>query len=294
VDSLGKVLSIDMCDENDLTEPNNYSDLDEDEQRQAGCDVDKYVSSISKISVNNVSNTLNHRTVVLDSGAGVSIFKNRELVYNVHIVEPLQIDGVNADTQSLYVSTMGTMQFGINVYVSNKVAANILSFGDCVDNCYHVNYCDADDSFVIQPQKRGKIYKFIRDKDKNIYTHEFDNKAKRATVAVNTVRENINLYTKREIAQAKKAREYQRRLGYVTAGTLIKLLAAGKIKDAEITVQDVVRAVNIWGKDLGNLKGKSTAKKTPTVDTSDDQAIKKIVQKQQVYRMDVMFINKLA
>ena len=46
---------MDMCDEDDLTEPGNHSDLDEDEQLQAGCDVDKYVSSIDKTCVNNVS-----------------------------------------------------------------------------------------------------------------------------------------------------------------------------------------------------------------------------------------------
>ena len=69
----------------------------------------------------------------------------------------------------------------------------------------------------------------------------------------------MSRYSKREVAQATMARDYITRLGVVTAGNLIKLLAAGKIKNAEVTVQDVVRCTEIWGKDLANLKGKTTA-----------------------------------
>ena len=47
----------------------------------------------------------------------------------------------------------------------------------------------------------------------------------------------------------------------MSAGQLIKAINTGKLKNSEITSQDVLRSIDIWGKDLGNLKSKTTAKK---------------------------------
>jgi transcriptional regulator len=97
----------------------------------------------------------------------------------------------------------------------------------------------------VQPVDEGPIYRFKRNrKGENIYKCKIT--GKEAVVAVNTVRQNMSLYTKREIKQAEKAREYIRKLNFITSGELIKLLAGGKIKEADISVQDVVRSVNIW------------------------------------------------
>jgi len=118
-------------------------------------------------------------------------------------------------------------------------------------------------------------------------------KRTRKFMAVQTVKQNESMYHKREVQQAKNAREYQRRMGYCTAGKLIRLLSTGKLQNADITVQDVLRAIRIWGKDLGNLKGKTTATRAPTVDVTEQKIIQQVIQKQQVCYMDIMFVNKL-
>jgi hypothetical protein len=100
------------------------------------------------------------------------------------------------------------------------------------------------------------------------------------------VKDNIANYTKREVERAKLAREYQRKLGY-SAGQLVKLLNSGKIRNAEVTPHDVVRSINIWGKDLGQLKGKTTAKKSKAVNFEPVLQ----VRRDQVMDMDRVLID---
>ena len=57
----------------------------------------------------------------------------------------------------------------------------------------------------------------------------------------------------RQVKSAELAREYQRNLGYTSPGQLIKLIGQGKLDKSDITAQDVVRALDIFGPDLGDV-----------------------------------------
>ena len=71
-------------------------------------------------------------------------------------------------------------------------------------------------------------------------------------------------------------------------------LLRNTIKNNDISVQDVARAMEIWGKDLANLKGKTTAKKAPIVPLdSVSSDIKSLVQREQTMLVDLMFVNGL-
>ena len=75
-----------------------------------------------------------------------------------------------------------------------------------------------------------------------------------------TVREQMKKYTKHEVKRAKRTRDLQLRLGVYTPQQLNKHFRYDKIEDPNCDPQDIVVAEEIWGKDLANLKGKSTAK----------------------------------
>jgi hypothetical protein len=68
-------------------------------------------------------------------------------------------------------------------------------------------------------------------------------------------------YSKRQVRQTELAREYQRKLGYSSPGQLIKMIGQGQLTQSGITAQDVVRFIDIWGPDLGSLKGKTASHK---------------------------------
>jgi len=251
----------------------------------------KAVASIRKVHVNWTSVYSQDRgasILILDNGAEVSIFRDKNLFFNLSEVDPICVDGVDGGSEGIYTSTAGDTRLG-KAYFSPRVMGNILSFGDCVDFFHKVSYDEASDSFELQAKRGGRLYVFRRAPGSKLYTCDIS-QSKR--VIVETVRENMAKYSKREVARAREAKEYQRRMGIVTAGELIKLLAAGKIRNSDISVQDVVRSVDIWGKDLANLKGKTTAKKAPILQLdSNDAEIRGLIQRDQVMLVDIMYVN---
>lgn len=238
-----------------------------------------------------VTDVLKPNVVILDNAAGESIFRTKSLLSNIRDSDLVIFEGVNRRGASIRTTTVGTTIFG-DVYHSYLSIGNILSFGRVVDDCHSVKYHKEGDYFSVQPNAEGQVYIFSRHPEANLYTCDMGATSEHVlTVGVQTVSENMNKYTKREIRQARLAREYLRRSNYNwTEGQLIKQLAAGKIKNAEISVQDVLRAHDIWGKCIGTLKGKTTARKSPTV-TFEPIPRDPTIQRDQVCNVDIMFYN---
>jgi hypothetical protein len=69
---------------------------------------------------------------------------------------------------------------------------------------------------------------------------------------------------------------------------LIKAISSGKIRNCEVSSQDVLRCIDIWGKHEGNLRGKTTARKTKAV--SMDIPKTTTTEKQSLH-IDIMFLN---
>ena len=186
-------------------------------------------------------------------------------------------------------SSGGATEFG-DAYFTSKVIGNILSFAKCVDSMYRVKYIEGRDIFEIQPVRDGKVYVFKRNRENNLYLLDV---SKRVRVATSTVRERMKLYTRREVAQAEKARAYQRRLAVITDEDMIKMLAKGKVRNIDVNAEDVVRSLKIWGPDIANLKGKTTAHRPPVV-VPEYISKKLLARKAQVLYVDIMFVNGRA
>ena len=91
-----------------------------------------------------------------------------------------------------------------------------------------------------------------------------------------TVADRIKLYSKREVSQAIKARQIQRRLGFLSRDKLLKMLGNDNLLQCDIGKKDVLRAEDIFGTDIGELKGKTTSRKAPHV--KPDELIKDYIQ----------------
>jgi hypothetical protein len=155
------------------------------------------------------------------------------------------------------------------VYYDDKCIAKILSFGNIVDSSHMVRYVHTDDSYIVQINKGGKCYLFVRDKQSNIYICDIDKMTMDKdyidkvpkNIFIASVAENIKKYTKRQVNKARKAADVMRRLGHASPGQLIKLISQGKIDNTDFVAQDISRAIDTWGPDLGSLKGKTTSHK---------------------------------
>lgn len=245
---------------------------------------------IFSIDIDSHSNIFGSDHILLDTCAGESVFNNENLFYNIYNSDkPLLVSGVNAKGKPLVITQCGDTDFGTVYYDSNCIA-NILSFGNMVNNSKSVSYIQKHDCYILQMSDRGCCYYFYRDKLSNIYACDLNTMVSKPKVMlVTTVSERMSKYTHRQIKHAELAREYKRKLGYASTGQLIKLISQGKLANCDVTAQDVVRALDIWGPDLGSLKGKTPSHKAQI---EDEQPILNQLQDQnQIMYIDIMFVN---
>ena len=230
---------------------------------------------------------LNEGVVGIDSMAEVSIFK-RSMMLNSYPCAPIIVHGINSSGQPLYIREYGFSTFGIEGYVCDDICMNILSLGDAKDQGHDLTFDFDKDMFRLQTYKGGEWYEFNRKHNGNLYL--CDVQAQRRHIMISTVADRLKLYSKREIQKAIKARQIQRRLGFVNKDRLIEMLSKGALLNCDVGKKDILRAEDIFGQDIGEIKGKSTSRKAPRVEQPDK--IKENVQIQnQEAHCDLMFLN---
>jgi Reverse transcriptase (RNA-dependent DNA polymerase) len=202
--------------------------------------------------------------VLADTGAGGSIFFQRNLVHNVRNMEmPYGVMGVGGNV--IVVNKEGDSEFGVVGY-HNRAGMNILSIGELLDRCVSVELSKEKNALTLQMKEGGPLYifnkvnnQFICDLRRNVISEDV-NSVYNVFVGVVTVEDRMKIFTWAEIRRAEEARALQQRLGYPSAGQLIRQIQQGKL-ETRVTPTDVINSVYIWGKSLGECKGKTTARK---------------------------------
>ena len=75
---------------------------------------------------------------------------------------------------------------------------------------------------------------------------------------VETVADNKEGYSKRQLAGAKKAWDLRAKLGFPSTPDYKNIVQGGLIQNCPINVEDIKRADSIYGPDVPSLKGKTT------------------------------------
>lgn len=298
-------MSWDECDDDDIKERVEGESVNNVQDVNINKIIAVTLGNIRKVQVKvelSESSLEDEWTILLDTCAEESAFRNRNLFkYITDTDDPIQIVGVSGDVddRNMYISHGGNTEFGY-AYYSKDVIGNILSFGNCVDTMHMVRYDRDQDAFYIQSTKESDIFKFRRIKNEaNLYKCKLNDadsvvRSMGTLVAIQTVHGNMNKYSKREVQRAQIAKDYLRKLGGITPGTLVKLLGNNRIANPEINSQDVARCLDIYGKDiLQNLKGKTTRNKATTYEREYDIVSKSLVKEEQILYIDIMFVNKI-
>jgi hypothetical protein len=105
----------------------------------------------------------------------------------------------------------------------------------------------------------------------------------------------MSRYSQRQIAGAKKARELYTIVGYPSPEDFKSMVRFNLINNCPVNLEDITIAEDIWGKDIGALKGKTTRKKPIQVKESFIPIPKELISKHKsvVLSADVMFVNKM-
>ena len=84
---------------------------------------------------------------------------------------------------------------------------------------------------------------------------------------VETVVDNMSLFTKSQIASANQAHDLQAGLAYLSVSDLkLKwIVKASLLKNSPVMVEDINVALKIWGPSVALLKGKTVRCKAPVV-----------------------------
>jgi hypothetical protein len=80
-------------------------------------------------------------------------------------------------------------------------------------------------------------------------------------VMVNTVKGNMEGYTKKQVEGAKLAKELYAKLAYPSPKDFKWAVMSNQIQNCPVTKPDIKNAKNIWGKDIAALKGKTVNSK---------------------------------
>ena len=143
---------------------------------------------------------------------------------------------------------------------------------------------------VFTVHKPGQQLHFVMQKDGLNY-HDTIN---REITLVQTVQENEEGYSQRQIQDAKKARDLYVKVGYPSARDFKNIISKNLILNCPVTAGDVARAEKNYGKDIHALKGKTTRTKPKPVVIDYLVMPKNILEnnKNITLSIDIMFVNK--
>jgi hypothetical protein len=179
-----------------------------------------------------------------------------------------------------------------DVWFNKRAITNILSLKNVVKKRgFHVSYdSDGDQGFAIH-KPNGKNIHFRMHPD-GLHYHGFTNPE---VTFLQTVRENEQGYSQRQLEQARLARDLYTKVGHPLPQDFKAMVAGGMILNSPITVADAIRADKIYGPSIAALKGKTVRRSPEQVVTNLIEVPKQILEANVNVSLsaDVFFVNTI-
>ena len=134
-----------------------------------------------------------------------------------------------------------------DVWFSDKAIADIIAFKN-LRKQYHITYDSRiSDAFTVHRQCVNKPDMLFRMHESGL--HDYD-PSDDSYVFVNTVSENKEGFSQRQIKGAEAARALYARVGYPSTKDFKWVIQSNLIQDCPVTVADIDVARQIWGKNI--------------------------------------------
>jgi hypothetical protein len=194
--------------------------------------------------------------ILLDNQSSEHIFKNSSLVSNITAVSPGNGLIIHSNGGSQYTFHKASHDDFGTVWYNPRAITNILSFSKLRNAGYNLGYDHANDVFHLEINDRTYLFRQSPE-GLYIYNHVTD-----SAICATSVADKQRMYTPRQIKRADEARTLYRMLGRPSERIFKHMLNHGLIHNTDITAEDVTRAHDIYGPEIGSLKGK-TVRSTP-------------------------------
>jgi len=231
--------------------------------------------------------------ILIDSCSSVDIIASRELLRDIHIAHPPMRLHCNAGSVTL--TEQGYFgDYPVPVWYHPTGVANILSLRNVTQH-FRVTMDSHRSNCITLHKHDGTVYKFYPS-DTGLYRMAF--RTPQAAIQmwsfVTTVKDQANNYTRRDLERAQDARQMQNIImhpsDHILAKNAIRYLA-----NCPVTEHDVRVANDIFGANLGSLKGKTVHRPNPHVQAGIAPVPPDILSRHRdvTLAIDIMFVNKI-
>ena len=230
--------------------------------------------------------------LLLDSCSTTNLICNKDWLHDIH--ENGTSITIRCNAGAVLLTKQG--YFGTYpepVWFNPQGIANIMSL-DNVAKYFHITMdTDAEKAMLVH-KDNGQAMKFIPT-GKGLYHHNLTSANGGLWSCITTVADKADKYTHQALQRAQVARRLQNIIMQPGARQLMDV-AVSHLKGCPVTKADIKAAEDIYGPNLGALKGKTVAHPNPHVPAGVDQVPTSImeVHRSVTLAIDVMFINKVA
>ena len=238
------------------------------------------------------SKSISHQ-LLLDNQSSVHIMCNQDFVTNIR-KSPYKMVLVSNGGRLPLSKHADFAGFETETWFSRDAMTNILSFR-LVRSEYEITYDGY--SFIIHRAVKGFPDMVFKPHNSGLYVYDPDDPRGMASrhCFMETVENNMALFSQRQIKDAIKVRNLQAGLAFPSDPDLKWALQSNVIKDCPLTVADLCTATTVYGKSIAMLKGK-TVKSAPPVVRQNIMEIPKeirVLHKKVTLCIDVFFVNKI-